>query len=329
MTPRRWITLASCVLALLAALGGAWWINQPGPPTRLRIGISPWPGYEFIYLAEQKGFFKEEGLDVEIKQFSSPEEDVRNAFEQGKIEGMCNAVPDTLRSYVHSRRQPRIVLAIDYSNGADVILAKAPFRTFKDLKGKSIAVEPLSLGMVMLYRAAQLEEMKLTDFKLLNFSQSEMEKALSENKVDAVVTYPPVSLQVQNALETSIVFDSAKIPGEIADVLALDAKFIDEHPDAVPALRRAWSKALAYAANHKEEAYGIMATRERIDSAAFEESLQGIRIIPASEQAAMLKPGGPMEASIAATIATLESAGALEGFRLNPADFIYNFQDER
>lgn len=323
MTSYRWIALASCAFALMAALGAAWWTNQ-SRPIPLRIGISPWPGYEFIYLAEQKGFFREEGLNVEIKQFSSPEEDIRNAFEQGKIDGMCNALPDTLRAYINSGRQIRIVLAIDYSNGADVILAKTPFRTFRDLKGKNIAVEPLSLGMVMLYRAAQIEGMKLEDFNLLNFSQAEMEKALRENKADAAVTYPPVSLQIQSQAEMSVIFDSSKIPGEITDILALDAAFLDKNPRAVPALRRAWSKALSYAATHKEDAFGIMAARERIDPADFEASLQGIHIIPASDQASMLKPGGPMETSIAATIATLESAGALEGIRLNPADFIYS-----
>ncbi len=247
MTRDRRLVLALCTLALIAAACVAWRINLQNPIT-LRIGISPWPGYEFIYLADQKGFFREEGLDVEIKQFSSPEEDIRNAFEQGKIDGMCNAIPDMLQSYVNSRQQPRIVLAIDYSNGADVILAKTPFKTLRDLKGKNIAVEPMSLGMIMLYRGAQMEGMKLEDFSLLNFSQAEMETALQENKADAVVTYPPVSLDILNRLGISVIFDSSKIPGEISDILVINAALLEKNPQIAPAIRRAWSKALSYAA---------------------------------------------------------------------------------
>ena len=39
------------------------------PP--LRIAISPWPGYEFATLAQQKGFFADEGVRVELRELSS------------------------------------------------------------------------------------------------------------------------------------------------------------------------------------------------------------------------------------------------------------------
>ena len=58
--------------------------ETPNPP--LRIAINPWPGYEFLYLAERLKLFEAEGVEVRILQFSSLN-DSRRAFELGKADG--------------------------------------------------------------------------------------------------------------------------------------------------------------------------------------------------------------------------------------------------
>lgn len=319
---RNFVSITICALFVFAAGAAyAWWEKKEAP--LLRIGISPWPGYEFLYLAEKKGFFKEEGLNVQIKQFSSPEEDVRNAFERGQIEAMCNTITDMLQAYVHTGKVSKIVLVADYSDGADVILARAPAHNVKDLKGKNIAVEPMSLGMVMLARAAEMEGMEIEDFHLLNFSQNEMKKALETNKVDAVVTYPPMSLDMQGMAGMNVVFDSTRIPGEIVDIVAVDSVFLEKNPETVPALRRVWARALAFAEENPDEAYGIMAAREGISAEEFGESLEGIYIVPEGQQAEIFSDQGALEKAISTTADTLKEAGALEADIGDVRNFIF------
>jgi ABC-type nitrate/sulfonate/bicarbonate transport system substrate-binding protein len=52
------------VLAILALTLGT---CAAKPVKVIRIGINPWPGFEFLYLAEQKGFFKEESLNTMVR----------------------------------------------------------------------------------------------------------------------------------------------------------------------------------------------------------------------------------------------------------------------
>ena len=43
----------------------------PKDPAPLRIGINAWPGYEFIYLAQVQGYYKDVGIAVDIVEFNS------------------------------------------------------------------------------------------------------------------------------------------------------------------------------------------------------------------------------------------------------------------
>ncbi len=58
----------------LAILGGC--AEEPAPP--IRIGTNPWPGYEFLHLADELGYFEEEGVEVRLVELTS-NGDVRRA----------------------------------------------------------------------------------------------------------------------------------------------------------------------------------------------------------------------------------------------------------
>ena len=44
----------------------------PPPLKPYKVGYNAWIGSIAFFVAQQKGFFKEEGLDVQTKSFSSP-----------------------------------------------------------------------------------------------------------------------------------------------------------------------------------------------------------------------------------------------------------------
>jgi Integrase core domain/NMT1-like family len=112
----RRLSLFVAVAALLLNLGCA-----PEKSTSLRVGINPWPGYEFLYLAQEKGVYREEGLEVRLVEFSSLS-DARRAYERGQINAIAATVIEVLQARDNSSRSPQIVQVTDYSNGADVIL---------------------------------------------------------------------------------------------------------------------------------------------------------------------------------------------------------------
>ena len=118
----------------------------PEPPAALRVGINSWPGYEFIFLAQEKGYFRDEHLNVRLVEFSSLS-DCRRAYERGQIDAMGTTVVEVLMTRDQSSRSPQIVRICDYSNGADVILAQSAITNGAGLRGARIGVELASLGV--------------------------------------------------------------------------------------------------------------------------------------------------------------------------------------
>ena len=51
----------------------------------LTVGFNPWPGYEFVYLAEELGYYDKLGLDVKLVELSSLG-DVSRSFAKGQID---------------------------------------------------------------------------------------------------------------------------------------------------------------------------------------------------------------------------------------------------
>jgi len=92
----------------------------------LRVALNPWPGYAFLFLAQEKGYFADEGVNVELVELSSLS-DVRKAFERGQVDGMASSLVEVLEVSKNSNRQAVVSLMADYSNGADVILAGKRF----------------------------------------------------------------------------------------------------------------------------------------------------------------------------------------------------------
>lgn len=265
----------------------------------LRVGISPWPVWEFAHLARDKGMFATEGVDVQLLEFPSLS-DARRAYERGQIDGLFSGVIEVLQAQQSSGRRTKIVMMTDFSNGADVVLAKAPATSPRDLKGKRIGLEVESLNIFVLARALQIADLDLNAVRLVNLQQDQLPGALRRGDIDAAVTYPPVSTTLHPARKLTRVFSSAEIPGEVAAVLSFDEKVLRRRGQEVHGLIRAFFRAQDYARDHHDEAMRIMATQEQMTPAAFERALSdGIRVVGAKEQHTHFAPGGSLEVAVA------------------------------
>ena len=85
----------------------------PEKPAALRVGLNPWPAYEFLYLAQEKGFYRAEGIEVRLVEFNSLS-DARRAYERGQINVLASTVIEVLQARDNSPRSPQIVQVVDY-----------------------------------------------------------------------------------------------------------------------------------------------------------------------------------------------------------------------
>jgi NitT/TauT family transport system substrate-binding protein len=77
-------SLLARVLAAAAAILGLASCTSYEPP--LRIALIRWPPFEFLHLAQEKGYFAEEGVEVRLIEFVAVN-DTQRAFEHDKIDG--------------------------------------------------------------------------------------------------------------------------------------------------------------------------------------------------------------------------------------------------
>ena len=283
VSPLRWIHVVACVVLSLA-LGGCMREAEPA----LRIGTNVWIGSEPLYLARELG--KLDPSTVQLVEYPSASEVLR-AFRNQAIDGMVISL-DELFELAVDGLQPRIILVVDVSNGADVVVGRRGMRTMRDLKDKSVAVESGALGAFVLSRALAVNGMQASDVNVVHLESNEQPSAFEKGEVDGAVTFDPYRTQFLKA-GASTLFDSTQIPGEIVDLLAVRASVVDKEPKAIQALLTGWFDALDYIKHDPVDAARRMGIRQQTTGEQFQEAQRGLHVPTREENLRMLGGAQP------------------------------------
>jgi NitT/TauT family transport system substrate-binding protein len=256
------------------------------PDLPLRVGANVWPGYEGLFLARSLGYYRD--TPIQLIDFPSAREVIR-ALRDGAIE-MGAVTADEVLLLAESSQNPRVILVMDFSNGADVILARPPIKTMSDLKGRRVGVEPNALGTYMLARALETSGISVRDIEVVPAMLEEHERVFLSRRVEAIVTFEPRRSRLIKAGAVQI-FDSSQIPGEIIDLLVVREDSLDRHKRAIESLLRGWFGALDHMAQNPDDAARLMALREKVTPQEFQLSLKGIRLPDREENLRLLGDG--------------------------------------
>lgn len=289
---RRWLQVVGA--GGLALLPGACSLQQEP----LKVPVSNWPGYEYVYLASKLGLDRQEGLEIDPVQYPDPQSIV-HAYLRGDLPiaqlttveavDICARIP---------RRCPTVVLVLDESLGGDQVAARRELPSIAALRGQTVAVTFSTLGPYVLNRALQRSGLTFEDVRVRNMPLAEMPRALAKGEVQAAAFFPPFSEIAARSGTTRVLFDSSQIPGEIFDVLAVDPTYLSQNPAQITKLIRAWQAAHQAAQKDRGKAVALMATREGLTPAEFEQAEKGLRYFPLRDQQALLRPGGPLAVNL-------------------------------
>lgn len=281
-TTKRLCVLA-CIALLLPLVG-----CMREPESALRIGTNVWIGSEPLYLARELG--RLDAATVQLVEYPSASEVLR-AFRNQAIDGMVISLDELFELAVDGFR-PRVILVVDVSHGADVVVGRRGMRTMHDLKGKSIAVESSALGAFVLSRALALNGMQPSDVNAVHLESNEQPSAFEKGQVEGAVTFDPYRTQFLQAGAKTL-FDSTQIPGEIVDVLAVRDTALDKQPKAIQALLAGWFDAIDYLKRVPKDAARRMGIRQQTTGEQFLEAEQGLHIPSREENLRMLGGAAP------------------------------------
>jgi NitT/TauT family transport system substrate-binding protein len=234
--------------------------------THIEIGVGGKPLFYYLPLtiAEQKGFFKDEGLDVTINDFGGGAQALQSLI-GGSVDAVTGAYEHTIRM---QQKGQSVVATLELGRfpGIVVGVAKAQADTIKtiaDLKGKKIGVTaPGSSTQLTLTYLLAKAGLSVDDVSIVGVGGGASAVAAMENgTIDAISHLEPVisKLEADNAI--SILVDTRTEAGtrsvygatNPAAVLYLKGDFIKANPKTTQALTNALYRALKWLASASPE----------------------------------------------------------------------------
>jgi NitT/TauT family transport system substrate-binding protein len=255
--------------------------------TALRIGTITWPGYANFYLARELDYYKPGS--VLLTNYSS-NDSMAKAFRNGEVDAIAITMSDAL-PLAEVVPDLRLVLVIDSSDGADVIMGQPSLTSLGNLKGRRVGVEASGLGAFFLTRALETVSLSPKDVNIVPLGAFEHEQGFNQDKVDAVVTFEPTRSRLL-AKGANQLFDSSKIPGEIVDVLAVRENVLTRQQPQLRSLIQGWFQARDYQEQQPQDAASRVASQYNISPDEFLKSLEGIHIPTLEENQSMLAAQG-------------------------------------
>ncbi|MBV9469532.1 MAG: ABC transporter substrate-binding protein, partial [Abitibacteriaceae bacterium] len=120
-----------------------------------RVAYNQWIGLVGVFIAKDKGYFKDAGLDVDFKQFSGPADGVPPLIAGQLDAALTTADTPILLGKRAGDNSLSNVYITDTSNGADGIVAQKGIASIKDLKGKTVAATKGQVNEFLLLKGLQ------------------------------------------------------------------------------------------------------------------------------------------------------------------------------
>ena len=284
---------ARTVLAAVAFVASLSFTGLSNAATPLKVGYSDWPGWVAWQVAIEKGWFKEAGVDVQFEWFDYVAS--MDAFTAGKIDGVLVTNGDAL-VVASGGAKNVMILATDYSNGNDMIIAKPGIKSLKDLKGKKIGLEVGFVEHLMLLNGLEKAGMQESDVTIVNTLTNATPQALAAGDLDAIAAWQPNSGEAMKQVPgAKPIYTSANEPGLIYDVLTVAPTSLASRKEDWGKMVKVWGKVVSYINDPKtqSDAVKIMSARVGLKPAEYLPFLKGTKLLTLNEgKAVFVKANG-------------------------------------
>ena len=217
------------------------------------VGWMPW-----AYGAETgivKKWADKYDIEIDVVQINDYVESI-NQYSTGGFDACTMTNMDALTIPAAGGVDSTALVVGDFSNGNDGVVLKGK-TALKEIKGQTVNLVELSVSHYLLARALDTVGMSEADIKVMNTSDADMVAVYGTKDVTAVSTWNPLLSEITSMPNSTKVFDSSQIPGEIIDLLVVNTKTLKANPKLGKALVGAWY-----------EIMGIMAAEDKNGMAA-------------------------------------------------------------
>ena len=239
----------------------------------VKVGTLPIASAAPLYLGREKGFFRDEGIEVE-PQLQQGGAEVAAGVQSGSFDfGYAGVIPIVIAK---AQRLPvQIVSTTDDQlkdpSEADVITVArkdTDIRSARDLEGATVGVNVLGgVAEVVIKASVEKDGGDPSKVKLVEVPFPEMVAALDSKRIDAGFVPEPFLLQSVQAggrVIENASYQAADPKGFELGIYFATEEYIGENADVVDRFVRASNRSADYAADHPEEVRKAIGTYTEI-----------------------------------------------------------------
>jgi ABC-type nitrate/sulfonate/bicarbonate transport system substrate-binding protein len=243
--------------------------QKPSQNDKLTLAVTPWPASAAIFVAQEKGFFKDEGLDLTLQIHPSGHLGL-DAVLAGKADLATVGETPIVRAAVSG--QPCVIIAsICEIERAILIIGRkdkgvsAP----PDLKDKRVGVVAGTTADFFLHIYLITSYIDPKEVKIVSLMIDQVAEALLNGEVDAVSTWMPYTTILRDKLDlNATVLQEQSIYTMTWNVVAAK-DFAEKNPERIKKFLLAISKANKFIAEHNTEAREVCSIYIGTDSPLF------------------------------------------------------------
>jgi NitT/TauT family transport system substrate-binding protein len=264
---------------------------------KIRILCPTWSGYAPVFVAQELGYFKKLGIDVEMK-FEDERANVMAAMDRKDIEVDMRTVGEYQGKPRDAKTPGVIIGTIDESLGGDGVIAPGDITSVEQLKGKTVASEPNIPGRLLLQMALKAKGMTLADLDVKQIATADTVAVFADPSISAVVSYQPNISQALDKIKQRnphVLLSSAQYPGIIVDVIIARQDDLKANPEKYKKFMIGIFKAIDYFKTNKADFIKLAAPHFNLTPEEFAASIDGSLEYTGYTQTAGYfgKPGAP------------------------------------
>lgn len=230
---------------------------------KIRVGLMPSAVGAPVQLAKEKGYFDEEGLEIEMVIFPNGAA-INEAMAAGELDLACSGAATV---FALANGNAVLLGDVEASGGmgiwvkpdSDILTVKGQIEKYPEMYGSAETIKGksfvCSLGTASQFNVLRyIEQYGLTDsdIEIVNMDWSPAVQAFTIDEVDCIATFSPYSFQAMEAGGQLICTFEDATETALYDMLFSDRTFLEKNRDDIVKFVRAFYKAVDDLANDEE-----------------------------------------------------------------------------
>ena len=276
----RLLALLLLLLPLAVACGDDDDDDGGGEPVAVSVALDwfPWAQHSALYLAQERGFFEEENLEVDFHVPANPEDGLR-LVASGEEDFAISYQADVLISRGEDLPVQSVAALVQHPLNSIMSLERAGIERPADLAGKQVGYAGLASDEALIKAVLEADGLTLDDIELVNVGFG-LAPALVSGQVDAVIgaywVYETFQIENESGETVAVLPLTAwSVPDYYELVLVTGDELVADDPDVIERFVRAVQRGYAAAEEDPDAAIEALLTHntdaiEEVEEASIE-----------------------------------------------------------